>query len=282
MNLVIEVMRREQLAGHVAATYRPRAGLRGAMLSGSVARGWADRWSDIEIGLFWDVLPGTDSLGDMATALDVTERDVYTDEEQYGIVNEEFVCQGIKVDLVHMTVNAMSQTLEAATLHGRAELETQARVAAVRDAIPLAGRDLIAEWQAASAIYPAHLRRDLIERNLIFGPHKWLDMLVARRDVLVLYDILCRIERALVSILLALNSTYAASDSFKWIGRTVDQLAIAPVDVSDRLELLLCSEPAVGVTVAMALIDETLELVGTHVPEIDLAPVLSRIHSARH
>lgn len=48
---------RRALAERYAAGYRQLPGVRAVLLTGSVARGLADRYSDIELMVFWDTAP---------------------------------------------------------------------------------------------------------------------------------------------------------------------------------------------------------------------------------
>ncbi len=51
---------RWRLAERYATGYRGLPGLRAVLLTGSVARGWADRYSDVELMVCWDGPPPTE------------------------------------------------------------------------------------------------------------------------------------------------------------------------------------------------------------------------------
>src|SRR5215207_3648665 len=48
------------IANHIAATYRDNPNVLVVMVSGSVARGYGDSYSDLEIGVFWIHPPSDD------------------------------------------------------------------------------------------------------------------------------------------------------------------------------------------------------------------------------
>jgi hypothetical protein len=50
----------------VARVYAAYPDVDAVIVGGSVARGWADRWSDVELGIIWTTLPGERALEDLA------------------------------------------------------------------------------------------------------------------------------------------------------------------------------------------------------------------------
>ncbi|MBI4675534.1 MAG: hypothetical protein HY741_28150 [Chloroflexi bacterium] len=52
-----ESLWRLELAKKIAPLYAANPKLRALVVAGSVARGWADEWSDIELDLFWNEPP---------------------------------------------------------------------------------------------------------------------------------------------------------------------------------------------------------------------------------
>ncbi|MBA2469531.1 MAG: hypothetical protein H0V37_09020, partial [Chloroflexia bacterium] len=207
------------IAREIAATYGEHPGVRAVLLCGSVSRGWADRWSDIELTVCWEATPSLDVRAELAASVGADGRRVYPLGADARTHEEEFTHHGEKSDLAHMEITAIAAILNEVTVDGDPSPRKHAFVASLRDAIALAADDLLPEWQRQAAVYPVELQRTMIGSNLIFGPHWWLEMLAERNDLLPLYDILCRIERALLGIVSALNATYLSSDAFKWSAR---------------------------------------------------------------
>ena len=46
-----------QVAAYIASVYATHPAVRAVLLGGSIARGWGDRYSDLEIGVFWQEPP---------------------------------------------------------------------------------------------------------------------------------------------------------------------------------------------------------------------------------
>ena len=95
--------------------------------------------------------------------------------------------------------------------------------------------------------------------------------------MLALHDILGRIARSVVLILLAVSRVYVRSPELKWLHDTLARCSIAPPDLDGRIDAMLRMEPQLAVAGARRLIDETLDLIDLHVPEVDTGPVRRRI-----
>ncbi len=49
-------------AREIAPVYLADPRVRAVMVGGSVARGWADRYSDVEVGVFWEAFPSPEQF----------------------------------------------------------------------------------------------------------------------------------------------------------------------------------------------------------------------------
>lgn len=273
--------RLRRVAGDIANVYSDDPGVRAVLLCGSVSRGWADRWSDIELTICWEALPSPQARTDLAASFGAEGRRVYPADPEVRTHEEECTLQGEKIDLAHMETEGIVAILDEVTVGCDPSLQKHALVAGVCDAVVLAGEDLVRGWQRQAAVYPDALRRTMIERNLVFGPHRWLEMLAERNDLLPLYDILCRIGRALLAIVAALNATYLSSDAFKWSQRLASRFALAPDQFAPRLERVFRAPPGEAVREAGDLIVEVFQLIGEHAPGVPLDGAVARFSAPR-
>jgi predicted nucleotidyltransferase len=263
-----------EVAGHYAAI----PGVSAVLLCGSVARGWADGWSDIELLVCGDAVPSLEVREQLARELGATGHRVFPSKEG---AEEELAIEGVKLDLAFMTMPTVRGIIEDVTVRADPSPRKHAMVAGIRDAIVLQGGPEVGRWQEQAGTYPEALRTELIRRNLVFGPQWWLAMLVARDDVLALHVLLGRVGQALVAIGLALNRTYAVSDNGKWAMRQVAGLAVAPDRFAERLRWMLQAEPRVAVAEAGELVAEMIDLVRMHAPEVAVDQVARRVASKR-
>lgn len=272
-----EVERRLSIAQRIGGTYAAAPDAMAILVGGSVARGYADRWSDLEIGVFWRIVPPEHSRADLAVLAGLSDWRSYPNPSPVGALEEDGIRDGIKVDLIHLDCASVENTITAVVGHGDPALEHQVLLGTLQDGLPLEGHSLLASWKARIATYPEKLRIATIQDNLIFGPHAWLEMLAERNDFLILHDLLCRIGRSIVNIMLGINGIYARSPALKWVQQTIAACTIAPANVAHRLDTLLRTDPRTAVATARLLIEETLTLIDQHIPGVDTTPVRQRI-----
>ena len=103
-------------------------------------------------------------------------------------------------------------------------------------------------------------------------------MMAARGDLLYLMEQLVQAEKSVLGVLCALNRVYAPHE-WKRMDSVLNPLPIAPSDLSTRLRQVLRTEPIAAVAELGQLIDETLDLIDTHLPTIETAPIRTRLHS---
>ena len=250
-------------------------------IGGSVARSWDDHWSDLELNVMWSVAPSDSQRRDALTAVSIAHHRTFSDPSVLGALEEEFIIEGIKVDVAHLTVAKIDTIICDITEAGDSDLAKQALISTLLVGIPLHGHHIIESWQQRGARYPDLLSQAMIAKNLSFGPHEYLTMLAQRNDLLFLSDILCRIVRSVLGVLCGLNRIYPPSTDFKWALRLPGLFSIAPPNLDTRLPQILRGNPVAAVADAQRLIDETISLVELHLPEFDTARIRARVSRAR-
>lgn len=133
-------------------------------------------------------------------------------------------------------------------------------------------------------VYPDGLQQAMLKENLRFDRFaRAAEMLVARDDLLALYEILLETSTHLVGALLGLNRMYIPMPSYlKRLDETIGLMTLKPSDLVMRLKHCFRGEPAASVRVISALIDETLTLVDTYVPGFDTTQARNDLLRRRH
>lgn len=257
------------LARQISPAYSQNPKVRAVALTGAAARGWADRYSAVEMHAFWAELP---SEAERQAAVQGAGGDWLTwGLPEAGKWIDYFYVGGVKIELSHVLVTVMEAYLADVVDRGDSSLPKQVLISAVHDALPLSGSTLIKQWQVKTATYPDELVEATIRDHLDFG-EIWADreMLVERDDLLLLYQVYCQIEQHLLGILLGLNQLYLPHLQGKWLDRLVAEMPIAPPAFTLRLKQVFRMAPRTGVRLLHELIEETLALVELHQPQIDL------------
>jgi hypothetical protein len=261
-----EVAKRRALAELVAPFYAANPKVAGVLLAGSVARGIADQFSDIEIDIFWHAPPT--EADRMAPIERAGWKPLYSvaDENEWA---DGFYIHGVKVDTSQFLVSTIERWLDDVAERANTEPEYQVRITAIQHGRPLHGADLLERWRAQTAAYPEALAHAMIGQHLEFRPRYLLEMLAARDDVLVLHRDLVDAEQRILDVLMGLNRRYAPHPYHKWLDWEVGQLRLAPPDLNRRLRQVLRADPRAAVGELHKLIEETFTLVERHLPAFD-------------
>jgi hypothetical protein len=250
------------LATRFAAAYAPLAGVRAVLLTGSVARGWADRYSDIELMVFWDGEPdqqlrhqaARDGGGTMVTCWDYDE-----ENEEWS---DDILLDGVEIQVSHRDRAATADWIADVVEDGDTSLTKQDLIALIQFGVPLAGDGLIASWRDACKVYPDALAAAMLAEYADFRSVQQRAKLLERGELLALSMDLTQSARNVFLCLLAHNRVYFPHLGYKWIRPVLRTLPDVPADAADRLDAVVSAPPAEAVAAADALIADTLRLVG--------------------
>jgi hypothetical protein len=267
------------LARDLTAGLRRFPDLRAVVVGGSVARGYSDAWSDLELLLYWDVDPDPDLRLDVMAALGAAFR--------YGPDRpghwSAYLVGSFPVDVWHRTGAAEEVALDAVLRDYSLDLIANNLLDTIRSGIPLAGDERIQPWKDRLAVYPDELAARFLEHYL---PHFHLRHLTyaARRDnPTAFYHTLSDIQCSLFLVLLALNGHWFPT--YRWMYRALDAMPIVPAAIGLRLRQMYREPPLMATDQLREVLVETLDLVKTRFPrldplllepdryELDLAPV---------
>ena len=266
MNNQHEIAKRRALAEIVAPEYAANPKVAGVLLAGSVARGLADGFSDIEIDIYWHT-PPTDK--DLSAPIERAGWPIvyrHVDENEWA---DGFLIEGVKVDTSQFLVSTIDRWLDDAIVRADTEPEYQVRITAIQHGQPLHGAELIERWRAQIAEYPIALAHAMVAQHLEFRPRYLMEMLAARDDVLLLHRCLVEVEQLIMDVLMGVNRVYAPHPYHKWLDWEIGQLTIAPPNLNRRLRQILRAEPRAAVDQLHLLIEETFALVDRHLPDFD-------------
>ena len=223
----------ERLATAVADEYAA-AGASAVLLAGSVSRGVADRFSDVEVGVFWPRQP----------------------EAPW----EDFERDGVPFETVHVEV----AKAEADSSRVSASLEDLSFAAALVDGKALHGAELLSRWRERVLPYADELAADVVRTHGLVDLVWQLEVNIARDNPLLLHARLEEACKAILHALLAANRVYWFG--FKRLDEVEARLAVAPPRLAERIGGTF-RDPA-GI---LPLAEETYDIVERTVPGVDVA-----------
>jgi hypothetical protein len=266
---VDEVERRITLASKAVQAYAANDRVVSALVGGSVARGWADEHSDIELDVYW---AGPPTVAEREAAIEGAGFTRVYAEEDDNEWADGLLVDGVKIDVSGFVTATIDAYLDR-VLDGDTEAELQVRVTALRDGIPLHGHDVIEAWRRRCDTYPEALAVAMVLEGLDLRPRERLEMLVARDDVLLLHRDLVDDVQGVLDALFGINRVWMPHPFHKWLDREARLLPVRPARLVERIRSLLVAPPREAVATLVGLVDETYDLARRHVPAADVAPL---------
>lgn len=204
----------------IAVHYAAQPDVEAILVGGSVARGCADRFSDVEIGVFWRALPEPSVHEELMRATGgenwvLDPFDPATEDVQF----EEYFVSGLKIDMRHMTTSGMERVLTAIVDNADRDAERQGIVYVARHGIPLYGEVLLEDWRAKTERYPDALAYEMVRHSLDLPPWDYMPLYIERGDLLLFSCALTEAVKAIFGALCGINREY--SPSMKWMSHTL-------------------------------------------------------------
>ena len=216
----------------IAPVYAANPKVAAVILAGSTARGDADRFSDIELGVFWHEPPTEDERlaaveqagGELETVY-LLEDDAWYDDWKLGR-HGGVPKSGVSIDMPHQTVATVDATLAAVLVRHDPHPLKQNTISAILDGIPFHGHELLEEWRERAEPYPDELATSVVRMHGQIS-HFWrFRMLAVRRNPLHAYMSIVSTHETVLHLLLAINRVYYFG--FKSLDAVMARLPIAP------------------------------------------------------
>ena len=260
-----------ELARRVVDGAVETAPVRAALLAGSAGRGSADRFSDIDLLLYVDVVPPLEVLDRVRMGVGGVDPLRRYEPTEYAI-GEEFSLDGVRTEVSFTTVERIEWQL-AQLLDDLADVVSphQKFLSGIADGLPLYGHELIEGWQARIRAYPDALRRAMIEGHWDFFPLWYYSEAMAARDAeLWRLDVLVTGAFHLLGVLAGLNRVYFTRFELKQMRELVAKMPLKPASLAERIERLFRLSPDEAAREFAALVEETRKIVHASLPDLEL------------
>ncbi|MES5954494.1 DUF4037 domain-containing protein [Bacillus fungorum] len=261
--------------------YRQNPKVEAIILAGSVARKLEDEHSDVELHILWSApLEDEDRKGPINhIGGTILSYHPYEDEEW----SETYLTkEGIKLEISNFLTETVEKVISDVVDQYDISYEKQCIVSSVHDGVSLYGEEKVNELKDKVVAYPEDLAKRMISENLWLS-NRWhnREALLKRKDWLMLYDVICEVQRNIFGVLFGLNRMYVHHPAFKWMPHNVERMNIKPENLYERMANTLIGKPEYSVQELEVLIEELLHLVEHHVPELNIAEQQKRIQYAK-
>lgn len=258
------------LARRNAAAYAANPKTAAILVMGSAAEGESDYYSDLDMSVYYEELLTDEEFAAARQQNGGSELLWQLGDRAEGSFAESYRVEGVECQFAHTTVAAWERDMAVVREKLDVASPLQKALEGLQHGIPLHGEALLRKWQAEAAHYPEALAAAMVEHHLAFFPLWYVqERFITRDTTLWYYQILVESVQHLLGILAGLNSLYYSTFQFKRMRRFTAQMAVAPNDISTRLESLFSLDRRAAIAELEALVAETVVLVEQRMPQID-------------
>jgi hypothetical protein len=250
-------------------------GIKAIVIAGSVARDYADEYSDIEMPIFWETLPDDATRQAVVSALNGKFLYAYDGPAH----EDQLLIDGVQVDLWDISTTHEEQVLVDVLHKHQFDLGTLNALDTTRSCIPLFGHEIVQKWKLRVQEYPDELAKKIIQEYLATFSIGELFVAAQRNNPTAFYSRLSVLQQNAFLVLLALNRRYFPT--FKWLYHTLESLAVKPDSIDYRFRNAYEVPYTEAVEDMKLILEEIVHLVERQFPQIDTALVHRRLSYTR-
>lgn len=267
----------------MADRYVATGNVAAVVLAGSIGRGRADAFSDVELDVYWVDPPSDHQRRVPAGGLggDVTQLWAYdADDAEWA---EDVHVLGVDVTVSGFTCRAIDEWIASLAADSDADLVRQMRLSALQEGEILHGEDCVRTWRSTGS-YPRSLAMatavHFLDPSRLNRWRLWR-ALVHRDDLVMLHQACSDAVAVILGSLCAVNRIYIEHPSFKWSRHLASRFTRAPDSFADRLFAALDAGTVERASELDALLIQTVEIVRSDLPEVDLSLIEGILRSER-
>lgn len=243
-------------------------GLKAIIVTGSVAKGVADEYSDIEMKFIWNQMPDEEQRKKLIE--DIDHAVLFPEEHEDGEWVSSIVYAGTKVDISHADMPLLERYFEEVFEKLDTSIAKQTMFAAIESSKVLFGEPTHRELLDAISVFPDALCDACIKVNGSYSSWSMRNALLERNDYVALHHLVDATLLQILRMLFALNKTYLSSYNFKWIDHNSALLTIKPQDLSGRIRQIAQGPIDAAIKETDTLIRDVFELTRENRPALDL------------
>ncbi|MGE5374177.1 MAG: DUF4037 domain-containing protein [Bacteroidota bacterium] len=266
---------RIDFARHLARRLETFEGIKAIIIAGSVARGYADEYSDIELPIFWDPLPDDVTRHAIASALNAEFLYAYDGPAH----EDQLLIDGVQVDLWDVSTTHQEEILDGVLHRHHFDLGALNALDTIRSCIPLYGHEIVRKWKLLAQEYPDQLAEKIMQEHLAAFSIGELFILAKRDNPTAFYSRLSFLQQEAFLVLLALNRRYFPT--FKWLYPSLESMEVKPEGICRRFRRAYKAPYREAIKDTKSILEEIVHLVERQFPQMDTALVHRRLSYTR-
>lgn len=266
---------RIELGEQICEKVKAIEGVKAIAIGGSVGRGYADEYSDLEILIFWDKYPDENTRKLIVKKLNAE----YFYPYNYEGREDNVIVNGFRIDLWHLTLEQEEQVIKSIIEDFEIDFGSSNAMDTIRTCIPLFGEEIIYSWKNRAKEYPKEIVIKNIKESLSAIDCTQAELYIIRQNSTLIYEHIANLQKNIFLIFLALNKQYFPT--FKWMYKSFEALKIKPKNIEQRFRDVFAYQPRKAYENTLDIMMETLDIINEVYPEIDTTVVLGKLKSAR-
>lgn len=227
--------KRINIAHFIKDFYKEDDNVEAIMISGSTALNQADQFSDLELGIFWKEKPSLNKRNDFLNQLNAEALRQTEGKDPEWMAVDNVSINNFGIDIIHNTFKAFKETLLQIVQEHSLELHQHKRLHVMKTCIPIYGSEKLNHFKKMIH-YPKELQYKLLIKHSKFNSLGRLSLEILREDIFRFHDNFQQYVEKIFMVLLALNSRFFPG--YKMLYRTLDELEVKPVELTQRLKKL--------------------------------------------
>ncbi|GAB7227595.1 hypothetical protein VrSk94_12770 [Vibrio rotiferianus] len=243
----------------------PKEALDCVLIGGSVAKGWPDDYSDLELCLCWNEVPNKQLRESIFESWE-GKNALYESDTTSTIFEDNVFCDGLQVDVWHCLTSEIETVAHSLMTDGVSDAKLE-MLWVLENGIVLKPSSWLTNFQA-SLKYSESAQQSVIERQLraICSPDL---MLFARRgDLPRYYGLVAGIQKRVLLVLYAINTRFSKGTKYAEIA--LRDLSLQPEQCWQRFEWSYSQTPEQSAEIMNGLIEELTQLALQRFPNLNL------------
>jgi hypothetical protein len=248
------------------------------MLVGSPVPGISDAYSDVDILMFWQVIPSEAERVTIAQSLGWRIRDMgdsSVDANDLALQNHDDIfhlgANDLKIDITHKTTVSQQKMIDDVVLRYETHPYKLGAMYGIANGMALSGEALIAQWQDEIRLLPDALAHKLMQQYTQMWAHQPLrDILIQRDDVLYANRVINELCEKVVYMLVVANAQYPPI-RLKHLHWIIESLEHKPTHMIERITQICSLSPAEALPIAVQLVEDSFNILTTQGYDINNA-----------
>lgn len=263
-----------ELGRRVLTPYSRLDGAACAAITGSVAEGHADEFSDLDMTVYYTALPSENAILSIREQLGGGPVTWQVGKHSDGELAFAYRVNGVECQIGHTTIERWEADIERVLKGEELASPLHKAMSGTLVSIAIMGDELLEKWKSRLRAYPDPLAEAMVKHHLQFFPIWGILPRMGRRNAeLWMRQALVESSFNMLGVLAGLNRQYFTSFQFKRTSQFIRALTIAPPALAARLESLWSTNLPNAAIALRELVRETAELVQRHMPQVDLSGV---------